>query len=372
MGLSKYKLGDLIELVEIRNIDLKYGIDDVRGISIQKVFIDTKADMTDVLLTPYLVVKKASFAYVPTTSRNGEKITIAYNNTEETYIVSSSYIVFNVIPDSELLTDYLFVYFNRPEFDRYSRFHSWGSARESFSWETFCNIEIELPDLTTQQKYVDVYNALKENQKSYEQGLEDLKLTCDAYIERLRKDLPCEEIGGYIDQVLLSNTQKKVDLVLGVESSSNFMKTRAKMQGIDTSNYTIVNRNDIAYNPSRINLGSIALYKKQKPCIVSPMYQVFNISKKDKLVPEYLMLWLGRTEFFRYAWFYASGSVRDTFDFELMKQVRIPIPELSVQQAIVDIYNAYQMRKDINKKLKQQLKDICPILIRGSLSEGER
>ena len=135
MRLSKYKLGELIEQCDERNDNLTYSIDDVKGISIQKVFIETKADMSGVSLRPYKLVKQNDFAYVTVTSRNGEKITLAHNDTHDTYIVSSSYIVFRVRDTNKLLNDYLFMYFNRPEFDRYSRFNSWGSARETFSWE---------------------------------------------------------------------------------------------------------------------------------------------------------------------------------------------------------------------------------------------
>ena len=96
MALTRYKLGSLIELCESKNEDLQYGIDDVKGISIQKIFIETKADMTDVSLKPYFLVKPDDFAYVTVTSRNGEKITLAHNTTDKTYIVSSSYVVFRV------------------------------------------------------------------------------------------------------------------------------------------------------------------------------------------------------------------------------------------------------------------------------------
>lgn len=156
MALTKYKLGSLLELSQDKNENLKYDITDVKGISIQKIFIDTKADMTGVSLRPYYLVKPNDFACVTVTSRNGEKITIAHNTTGKTYIVSSSYIVFRVNRTDILLPDYLFMFFNRPEFDRYSRFNSWGSARETFDWSEMCDIDIELLPLSVQQKYVDI------------------------------------------------------------------------------------------------------------------------------------------------------------------------------------------------------------------------
>ena len=368
MALKTYKLGELIEPSDERNSDGKYGIDDVRGISTGKEFIETKANMDGVGLASYKVVKQYEFAYVSDTSRRGDKISLAYNKNCPEFLVSSISTVFRVKQPKILFSDYLFIYFNRPEFDRFSRFNSWGSARETFSWVDLCDIDITLPDLPTQQKYVDIYESMVANQKSYEKGLDDLKLTCDAYIEELRRKTKCEKIGPYLRECNERNSDLKNLNVQGVESSGNFAETKANTDGLNFSNYKIVKPRWFAYNPSRINLGSIAL-QNDGECIVSPMYCVFEIINQDKLLPEYLMLWFSRKEFQRSTLFYASGSVRDTFTFSEMCSVQIPIPNISVQRSIADIYKVYTERKRINEQLKQQIKDICPILIKGSLEE---
>ena len=198
MALTKYKLGELIEQSDIRNTDGKYTVDDVKGISTGKAFIDTKANMDGVSLSSYKVVRKNEFAYVADTSRRGDKIAVAFNSSETAILISSIYTVFRVKATDLLNSDYLFMYFNRPEFDRYARFNSWGSARETFDWSEFCDIDIELPDLPTQCKYVDVYNSMLDNQRAYEYGLDDLKLVCDGYIEDLRRKMGTEPIGPYI------------------------------------------------------------------------------------------------------------------------------------------------------------------------------
>jgi len=162
--VNRYYLGNLLKLSEEKNYNSQYGIDSVKGVSIQKSFIETKADMTGVSLLPYLIVQPDYFSYVSVTSRNGGKISIAYNDTDETFVVSSSYIVFFVDRTDILLPEYIFLYFNRPEFDRYARFHSWGSAREVFSWDDMCDIEIDLPPLHIQKKYADVYSSIIRNQ----------------------------------------------------------------------------------------------------------------------------------------------------------------------------------------------------------------
>lgn len=372
LAMALTKLGKYIEQCELKNTDDKYSEDSVVGISTQKMMISTKADLIDVKLTSYKLVPPKHFTYVPDTSRRGDKMSLCYNNTEKTYIVSSISIVFYVNNTKELNPEYLFMYFNRPEFDRYSRFNSWGSARETFDWSDMCDIDIDLPSIEIQQRYVDIYNAMLANQKSYERGLDDLKLVCDAYIEGLRRKIPCEPIGPYIESITESNINKGYKMVQGVESSGSFIDTRANMQGVDISNYTIVRKNNIAYNPSRINLGSIALYNDNEPCIVSPMYSVFKVVDTEKIIPEYLMLWFGRKEFHRYTWYYAAGSVRDTFDFNLMQEVKIPLPKREKQQDIVNIYSVYNTRRAINERLKTLIKDICPILIKGSIEEARR
>lgn len=373
MGLTKYKLGQLLQLAEDRNGDLSYGLDDVKGISIQKIFIETKADMTGVSLRPYYLVKPDFFAYVTVTSRNGEKITIAHNDTENTYIVSSSYVVFNVIDKELLLSEYLFMYFNRPEFDRYARFNSWGSARETFSWDDMCDIEIELPEIAIQQKYVDVYNAMLANQRSYEQGLEDLKLVCDGYIEQLRYNTKPEPIGPYlIPRETRNENNLGVGSVRGLAVSKKMIETKADMKGVSLDNYKTVPPKHIAYVPDTSRRGdkmSLGHNDTDETVLVSSISTVFG-TKEDQLLSEYLMLFFCRSEFDRYARFHSWGSARETFDWSEMCETKIPIPDIKIQQYIVNIYVVYQLRREINEQLKAQIKDLCPILIKGSIEEA--
>lgn len=374
MGLGKYKLGELIQIHDERNVELAYGLNDVKGISIQKEFIETKADMSGVSLKPYILVKPGCFAYVTVTSRNGEKITIAHNNTNNTYIISSSYIVFRVKRTDLLLPDYLFMYFKRSEFDRYARYNSWGSARETFSWEEMCDIDIDLPDIAIQQKYVDIYNAMLENQRCYESALEDLKLVCDAYIEELNKDYQSVTIGQFIFQRDLRNDGSLgVSSVRGIATSKEFINTKADMEGVGLNNYKVVAPGQFAYVPDTSRRGdkiSLALNISENTYLVSSISIVFD-TQKDVLLPEYLMLFFVRSEFDRYARFHSWGSARETFDWSEMCDVQIPIPDIKIQQYIVNIYTAYLLRKEINEQLKTQVKDVCPILIKGSLEEAE-
>jgi type I restriction enzyme S subunit len=368
VAVNMSKLGEYVELSEYINKPLKYTVEDVRGISIKKMFIPTKADMDGVPLHNYLVIYPKYFCYVTVTSRNGGKISLAYNSTDASFIVSSSYVSFYVKDENNLIPEYLFMYFNRPEFDRYSRFNSWGSAREAFSFEDLCDIDIEVPPIDIQRKYVNVYLAMVKNQKAYERGLDDLKLTCDAYIEKLRREILVESLAKYIEPISRKSADNKIDFICGVESTGKFMNTKAIMDGIATNRYEVISEREFAYNPSRINLGSIALCEKQ--CIVSPMYVHFGVKQNAGLIPEYLEMWFARKEFQRSTLFYAMGSVRDTFGFDLMQEVKIPIPDIKIQQYIISVFNSYEERKLINELLKNQINEICPILINGSIYRG--
>jgi len=306
MKLIKYKLGTLIEPCDDRNSELKYSLDDVKGISIQKIFIETKANMEGVSLSPYKLVKPDEFAYVTVTSRNGEKITIAHNSTEDTYIVSSSYIVFKVSKPELLLSDYLYIYFNRPEFDRFSRFNSWGSARETFDWSDMCDMDIELPSIEIQQKYVDIYNAMLYNQQSYERGLDDLKLLCDGYIDRLRQSLNHEKLQNYISLSLQKNDNEQYGIsnVRGISIEKKFIDTKANMEGVSLKPYAVISPEEFAYVTVTSRNGekiSLAFNDSMDTYICSSSYIVFEVTKKTELLPGYLAILLSRSEFNRYA-----------------------------------------------------------------------
>lgn len=369
MALTKYKLGELIEQCDERNESLKYTLDDVKGISIQKVFIETKADMSGVSLKPYKVVKPNEFAYVTVTSRNGEKITLARNDTEKTYIVSSSYIVFRVRNTDKLLTDYLFIYFNRPEFDRFSRFQSWGSARETFSWEDFCDVEITLPSLAAQQKVVDVYRGLLANQQSYQRGLSDLKLTCDALLDQCKREAPRISVGDILREVDFRNVDGQVTKVQGINIAKQFMPSVANTTGVDLRKYKLVQKGQFAFSgmqTGRDECIRIALSDEEKPILISPAYSVLEMKRNDVL-PEYVMMWFSRHEVDRLGWFFSDASIRTNLDMDRFYEIKIPVPDLNVQKSIVDIFTMYKRRKEIGEKLKEEIQSLCPILIKGSL-----
>lgn len=219
------KLGLYIKESDERNSNGVFDENSVVGISTQKELIRTKADLAGVSLSSYKLLPPMSFAYVPDTSRRGDKIALAFNTTEETFLISSIYVVFFVSDVNRLDPWYLFMYFNRPEFDRYSRFNSWGSARETFNWEDMCDIEIELPDFPVQQKYVDIYKAMVANQQSYERGLEDLKFTIDALLDKVKHSSSMRPVGELLKEVDNWNENGEIMDVQGINITKQFKRS---------------------------------------------------------------------------------------------------------------------------------------------------
>jgi len=360
------KLGKYIELSELKNVDQNYSKPSVVGISTKKGFIETKGDLSDVDIKTYRIVKPRYFAYVEDTSRRGDKISLAFNFTKETLLVSTISKIFYVKDENELLPEYLFMYFNRSEFDRYSRFNSWGSARETFSYEDLCDIDIKIPPIEEQRKFVAVYLALLENQKKYEQGLDDLKLVCDSTIENLRKKHQLVKVGEYIEEIKEINTELSIVYERGLNKEFGFVEPGSMSDNVDLSKRKIIRFDTFVYpSPHFGEQGTIGLNKGQD-CIMSQMYTNFKIIKSD-LLPDYLFLWLKRDEFMRYGFFAACDSVRDTFDIGKLGEYKIPIPDMRVQKSIADIYDVLKRRKMINEVLKTQLFEICAILVKGSL-----
>ena len=183
------RLGDgYIEETDERNTDGIRSIRDVYGVSIQKELIETKADMTNVSLSSYKILRSNEFVFVPVTSRNGGKISLAANLKNQVMIVSSSYITFKIKDAHKCLPEYLFLQFKRPEFDRYARFHSWGSARETFNWEDMCRVKIPLPPIEVQKAIANLWHCAEEARKIADEAKEQLAQLCPALIQHASRN----------------------------------------------------------------------------------------------------------------------------------------------------------------------------------------
>lgn len=158
--MSNYKkLGPYIREVDVRNTNLSVSL--LLGVSIDKTFIDSHANTVGTDFKTYKIVKKGQFAYGPVTSRNGDKISIALLKEADECLISSSYTSFEIVDKSKLNPDYLMMLFANPEFDRYARYNSWGSAREVFSWDELCDSVFYIPDIIEQNRLVEEFMSIQ-------------------------------------------------------------------------------------------------------------------------------------------------------------------------------------------------------------------
>ena len=289
MRLTNCILGTFLELCSNKNIDLAFCIDNVRGVNNQKQMMSTKADLNGRDLSKFQIVYPGDFVFNHRTSRNGSKFSIAYNDGEQPVICTEDYVVFRVRDDCKNILNarWLYMFFNRPEFDRYVITNSWGSSTEFYNWEDIQAIELTLPDIETQRKYVNVYNAMLSNQQSYERGLEDLKLVCDAYIEDLRRQIPCEAIGPYIEERNEKNEGNVITLFQGVNVDHVF--TEPKRVAEDSENGSVVRTGQFAFNKvMKAHNTKLPIALREGPdCVVSNSYQVFEVTNTNKLLKQY-------------------------------------------------------------------------------------
>ncbi|HRR77622.1 MAG TPA: hypothetical protein P5191_12545 [Ruminococcus sp.] len=255
--------------------------------TITKEIIPTKADVSNTDLSKFLVVHPGEFVFNPRT--HGKKIGFGYNDTDSTFIISWNNIAFR-IKDSmrdKVLSEYLFFHFNRAEWDREACYRSWGSSTEVFTWDALCEMEVLLPPLSVQQKYVDVYNSMLANQKCYERGLEDLRIVFEGYLDNLRRTETLKAIKPYIALVETKNDNLEYGLesVRGVSIEKKFIDTKADMTNVNLKPYYVVKPNEFAYVTVTSRNGekiSLALNDSSESVICSSSYVIFrSIDEKN-------------------------------------------------------------------------------------------
>ena len=183
-----------------------------------------------------------------------------------------------------------------------------------------------------------------------------------------------KKLGEYIQPVDVRNTDLKVSHLLGLSIEKCFIESIANTIGTDFRPYKIVKRGQFAYGPVTSRNGdkiTIALLKEAEECIISSSYSVFEISDTKKLLPEYLMLWFSRPEFDRYARYKSHGSVREIFDWDEMCRVELPVPDIAVQQKIVDTYNAITRRIGLLQRINEKLERMGQVMFEEIIKNKE-
>ena len=283
VGMEKeYKiLGNYIRLVDERNRDL--AVTKLLGVSISKKFIPSIANIVGTDLSNYKIVRTGQFAYGPVTSRNGEKISIAYLD-EEDCIISSSYTVFEVENKEELDPEYLMLWFSRPEFDRYARYKSHGSVREIFDWNELCMVELPVPDIEKQRNIVKAYKTITDRIALKQKINDNLEATAQAYFDNLF--FSCDDTDCTLADIALVNPSRP--LSKGVEARCFDMSTLPTSGCIPTGDTTK------PYNGGVRFINGDTLIARITPCLENGKAAYINILNEGEVA-------FGSTEYIVFA-----------------------------------------------------------------------
>lgn len=356
------KLGELIEPKNERNSDLRYGIDLIEGVTSEGIFAPTKAVTDGINLKPYKAVRKGDFVYNPSRLNIGS---LAYRDTDNMCIVSHLYVVFHIKESKSevVLPEFLLMFFRRDDFKRTIDIHNFGSQRAEFNIKQLSEIEIPLPAIEVQREYVDAYRSLQQLAEQNEALAAPLQDACNAYLTQLKSRFELVELGNFIEQKSIKNSELTIDLVLGLSTQKRFREPNSRVNKNDLRNYKIVEQNEFAYVPTTDTwkVFACALNDTGKTIVVSPIYVVFRC--KEQFLPEFLNLWFKRVEFDRFARYNSWGSARENFSYQDLCLSRIPLPPIEVQRSIVALYNCAEEARAIAKEAREQLKFLAPAMV---------
>lgn len=360
------RLGEFIEECDERNTELNIQLS--QGVANSKVFQTPKQVAANARGNK--IVRSGQFAYNRATTRNGEKISIAYREGPDC-TVSGAYQVFRIADVEALDPNYLMLWYLRSEFDRYARYMSKGSAHEFFEFDEMSRVEIPVPPLAVQQKVVDVWRGLRKMKEENEALAAPLMQLCRSYLQDCKKKWPMREIGPHLERTNDRNSNETIKSVRGMSTEKEFRIPQSRVDFEKLSNYKIVRKNDFVFVPTTDTWKCLAIsLSHDEPFVVSPIYEVFRFHEDAGILPEYFHMWCKRKELDRYVRYNSWGSARENFTWADMCRVKIPLPPIEVQQAVVDVYRCASEAKKIAEEADRLSREICPALVRWAAEGG--
>ena len=367
------RLGEFIEVSLRHNQDERYGIELIEGVNSSGEFCTPKANLDGINLKPYKIVNDGDFVYNPSRINIGS---LSYRTTGMC-IVSHLYVVFHLTEygKKHLVPEFLWLFFNREDFRRLITYRNFGSQRPEFNFYQMSDIEIPVPSIKVQRKVVEAWQGLRRMKEENEKLAEPLMQLCRSYLQECKKKYPMKEIGPYVAERVERNEGllHSSDEVRGLSTNKAIIRTMANLEGVSLSGYKVVRPQDFAYVADTSRRGDKVSYgfnDEATTYLVSSISTVFEVKEKDELEAGYLNLWLCRPEFDRYARFNSWGSARETFNWADMCRVKIPLPPIGVQQAIVDVYRCANEAKKIAEEADRLSREICPALVRWAADTG--
>lgn len=375
MALTKVCLGDIVLPYVQKCNNPNLTADDISGVNKDKEFFEpSKQAGSDT--SNYKVVPPAYFACNLMHVGRDRVLPIALNHTNRNKIVSPAYTVFCLNDQTLLLNEFFLMMLKSNERDRYFWFHTDTSVRDGMAWEDFCEVEVAVPSISVQKKFVTIYYALQEMLKVHLQSVSHLQCTFRAYLDGIKKTVEKVSLQEHIELCSERNGENLgLDSVRGVSIQKKFIYTKADMGNVSLKSYFVVKPNEFCYVPITSRNGdkiSLAINDSQENYLVSSTYVVFRVKDTKKLNPKYLLLWLSTSEFDRYARFNSWGSAREAFDWTALESLEIPMPDITIQNGIVGLLEAQREEEKAFEKATDVVSGICPILIAGALKEGAK
>lgn len=360
------RLGDYVHECDERNI---HGYDfPMIGINKDKEFMPTAAITTDLDKCKYKIIRKGQFVFSGMQTGRDICIRLGLFQGDTPSLISPAYTTFYINEDLGLLSTYVFLYFNRKEMDRFGWFVSDSSVRANLDWERFLDIRIPKPSIDVQIKVTSVWSGLKEIKSDNQSLIKPIRQVCHSFLQKIKQNYPLQELGLFIRESNIRNVDSIYDdsYVRGLATSKGMISTKANLEGVSLSSYKIVEPYQIAFVPDTSRRGekiSLGINEESHCVLVSSISSVIDVFAKDRLHPLFLYIWFTREEFDRYARFNSWGSAREAFSFEEMKRVKIPLPPMDIQQALVDLYLCANKASLIAEQAEQDAKKICPCLV---------
>lgn len=352
---SVYRLGDYIHEVDVRNRDLE--VKKLMGVSISKEFMPSIANTIGTDMSSYKVIEPRQFAYGPVTSRNGDKVSIALYKDDEKAIVSQAYTIFEVKNKQELLPEYLMMWFRRPEFDRYARFKSHGSAREIFSWEEICDVELPIPSIVQQQKMVSEYEAVTRRIRLNEQIITKLEETAQALYRKMFVDGIDQE--NLPDGWRMGTLGEIAEIKAGGDKPKIFSNCYTDQcpipviaNGVESMGIVGYTKYPVIKGPA-ITIsarGTIGVcFVRTKP--YCPIVRLISVIPHEKDFLHNLWFQLSRKQF------EGDGSVQNQLTIPVLEREEVVLPEHKVLEAFERrmslISNIIELKANQNKQLKE-------------------
>lgn len=357
-GAPKVALGSLIETLDVRGG--VFDSNEIEGVNINKTFVPTVANLENTNLSKYKHVPVDAFA--ANLMRIGRDITfpVALNTSSVTKYISPAYFVFRIKDKNKLLPLFLLTLFRTSSFDRRVWFATDSSIRGNLTWDDMCRVKIPLPPIEVQREYVAAYQGLTKLIEENEALLKSLEATAQACVAECREKWPLREVGDFIRFVREKNTDCRITLEQGINIQKRFIAPQRSNSNL--SSRVIVRKGQFAYCTQLNNENVAIALREGEDCVVSPVYSVFELTSL-KILPEFLLLCLMRSEFGRYVYWASVGSAYEFLTEESLQRYKIPLPPIEVQRAIVALYHCAEEARKIAEEAKVQLARVCPAMI---------